>query len=505
MAYYGNDEDYEVPSEPYGEDEGSELEQLIENQEQELTSAEEKHQFEIEEKLLRNKLRQIFRDVSVSSRTSFKITEKVVIKKAKEHPNLKNEINRVNMALNSNKAKNISKLMSSSPLLMYMLIGALILFLIVAVIAFVGSIMPWLFPDEENPEGDVSSVFGITGADFYGARMVYVDDERANQSIVEEYVEFVENGIVKAEQITTISVGGINYNVDLNIEHINLPTEEYDYSVFDETEFYSNYTKLHAVVLSIAKETYKVDNGVDYSGSILSECVGGIKYFGYGDLTLIAPMVAEEIVTIESISATDGEGNAITDTTILGLIEDEVETKLVENYNSNSTYLIRTEKLFVKDYIIDGDDARISGVQKENYVAMIFMAKKNVTFTSFSFAVGNANLTNFEISMDGVNFGTDGSNLGTEEKPSFIYSSGTVNVGANAFEDININNLNALSQGMSLLDVVENVNNYSVYLNTATDENSVEYLTVKKNGVVVNLFNTEAFNFVEFESNWMVN
>ena len=502
MAYYGNDEDYEDPSEPYGEDEGSELEQQIEEQEEQLQNAEQQKQFEIEEKLLKNKLRAIFRDVSVSSRTSYKVTEKQTIKKAKAHPKLKNEINRINMVFLSNKVKNVSKMMSSSPMLMYVLIGALFIFLIVAVIAFVGSIMPWLFPDDNNPDGgSVNSIFGVTGADFYGVRMVYADNDKATKSIVEDYVEFVENGIVEAEQITTITAGGTDYDVTLNINHIAMP-EDYDYSQFDESEFYNNHSKLHEIVLNIAKEIYNVDNESNYSGTILSECVDGIKYFGFGDLSVIAPMVAEEIVAVESITAKDGAGNTISDSTILGLIEDAVEQKLVENYNSNLDYSIRTEKLFVKDYILEQDDSRVSGITKENYVSMIFMAKKDVIFKRFSFAVGNADLTNFEISMESVNLTTDGNNLGSEENQSFIYGSGNVNVSVGAFEDIDVNNLNALADGMSLFDVVESVDNYSIYLNNATDENSTEYLTVKKNGVVVEMKNDEAFNFVEYETAW---
>jgi len=43
------------------------------------------------------------------------------------------------------------------------------------------------------------------------------------------------------------------------------------------------------------------------------------------------------------------------------------------------------------------------------------------------------------------------------------------------------------------------VDNYETYLTTPAGES---YLTIKKNGVVVNVSNTEAFNLVEFETSW---
>ena len=101
--------------------------------------------------------------------------------------------------------------------------------------------------------------------------------------------------------------------------------------------------------------------------------------------------------------------------------------------------------------------------------------------------------------MDGLTIGTDGNNLGSEEKQSYIYSvSGIVLLSAETFTDIDENNLTALADGLSLFDIVENSElNNDYYL---TDSNGV--LNLKRNGVVVELQNDEAFNFVEFETGW---
>ena len=210
-------------------------------------------------------------------------------------------------------------------------------------------------------------------------------------------------------------------------------------------------------------------------------------------------MVADKIVDSNSLSAKDSAGN-VANSEILKLIENEIEKNITEKL-SNERYSIRTEKLFVKDYILKNDDSRISDIQQEKYVAMIFMPNKNVTFTKFSFVVGNADLTNFEISMDGVSFVTDGNNLGTDEKQTFIYSSfGIPLVSAEDYENIDYNNLSALSSGMSLFDIVENEElDYAKYL---TDDNTDGCFTLNDGGVKVELKNDEAFTFVEWETKW---
>ena len=138
-----------------------EIEESAEEETEQMSEA-ERIQFELEERILKNKLKSIFIKVSQSGKTNLSITEKRDVKKAKQHPKLKKDINRINLVLVSNKAKRVYKLLSSSPVLGYVLIGALILFLIIAAVAAFGSIMPWLFPDEEEGSGGVSALFAIS-------------------------------------------------------------------------------------------------------------------------------------------------------------------------------------------------------------------------------------------------------------------------------------------------------------------------------------------------------
>ncbi len=479
------------------EDYYDDIEEELEDEEDEDGMSEaERLQFEMEEKILKNKLKATFVKVLQSGKSKLSSVEKKDMNKAKQHPNLKGDINRINLILGVNKAKLAYKLMASSPALGYVCIGVLILFLVIAAIAAIGSIMPWLFPKDENNDGTVNAANGITGVDFYGARMVYGDNDKATKAIVEDYVEFVENGILEVEQITSVVAenGGSSFNVELTV-NLTMPDEKFDYSNFDETNFSSNYSELYAIVYDIAKMVYKIDNGVDFNGVSLVQCVDGIKYFGYGDVAGISSMVTEAIVNkVTYVSSNDTEGKLT-----INDISDTARNKLQTYYSTYST--ARTEKLFVKDYILQGENM-MSDIKKENYVAMIFMARKNVVFTKLSFAVGNADLTNFVISVNGQPMSTDGDNLGDDKNQSYIYSeTGIISCGK--FPDIDENNLGALSNEMSLYDIA-NLTNYSTYLmqTTSQGENPTNYLTVKKNGVVVNLFNTEAFNIVEFETTW---
>ena len=388
------------------DDEGSLLEQLIEQDEQEMLAlqqmqAQQEEQRRVEERLLKNKLKFIKSNVSVSSRTFLKDSEKRTIKKAKKHKNLKSDINQINTILMLNKGKNTSKFITSSPLIFYVIIGVLLIFLLITVMVTIGSLMSWLF-DEGNEDGE-NAVFGITGDDFYGARMVYTDETKAIQTIIQDYSQFVENGIVQAKLIETVNVDGTNYSVELNLDNIVIPEDDYFQTMNNEKEsdFQTNYNQLYNIVYNdIAQPIYKVDNGSDFSGSLI-DCVSGIKYFGFTNMAEIAPVVAENLILPTGIAAkAQGSEDAISDATILRKIEDEIEQQIVNYYQGEAKYSIRTEKWFVKDYILTEDDEMLSGVKKENYVAMIFMPRNNVTFTKISFAVGNANLDDFKITLN---------------------------------------------------------------------------------------------------------
>lgn len=457
---------------------------------------EEEQRLKAEEKVLKNKLKAMSIKIAKTSQMALTDKEKKIVKKARQFKDLKKDVKKIYALLGVNTGKNTSKAISCAPALPYIAIVALIIVLVVVVSVVLGSLFTWLFNNNEdgNTDEGVSAVYGITGTDFYGARMLYRDDAKATQTIVEDFVEFVGNGIVAAEQITTVTAsnGGETFEVELNID-ILLPNEDYDYTSFDETDFKTEYPELYEIVYDIAKSVYKIDHGADFSGVSLIQCVDGVKYFGYGDLNEVKTISTNAILNkVSYVSENDTENKLTQDD-----INAAVETKLNEHYMEYST--ARVEKLFVKDYILDGEEM-MSNVPKQNYVAMIFMPRKDVTFTRISFAVGDANLSNFTIDVNGEKLSSDGNNLGTEDRQAYIYG-GSVSFSAGKFTDIDESNLSALSSGMNLFDVAA-LNNALTYLGETTDDNSITYLTIKKNGVVINLFNTEPYSFVEYETMW---
>ena len=119
--------------------------------------------------------------------------------------------------------------------------------------------------------------------------------------------------------------------------------------------------------------------------------------------------------------------------------------------------------------------------------------------------MSNTDFTNFNISgkVNGINvsFTKDESNISFDENSeAYLYYSQEMSAQISAFEDIDVNNLNALSQDdISLLDVMEIVEDHSVYLQTETIEDE-SILTFKKNGAVVEMSNTMEFNLVEYET-----
>lgn len=482
-------DDQEEPIDDQEEEDDGQEEELLQQQMQ----AAKAKQMKAEEKVLKNKLRAAMVRVAKGS-IALNADEQKTIKKAKKHKSLKKEILALYTLIAANKVKLAMKTMSTAPSWYYVAIGALIIVLIICIVCIVASIMPWLFPDDGGGS-QVNSLFGITGNDFYGARMIYTDQEQAAINMVEDYVELVENGIDEVQTIPSVSSGDVTLQIN-----IVLPEEDFDYSSFNEADFQSNYSILYSIIFDVAKEVYKADNSTDYSGSSLVECAEGILYFGYGeDAMLEVPqIVIDSILANYSIVEGDGEN-----------VESEITSKLEELY-SHEKYKVRTEKLFVKDYIISGDE-RIQNVAKENYVAFIFMPKKSVTFTKFSFSVGNADLSEFTIELynngnevkinkDNFNFADNDSGSSVD---SFMYESGVfTNESASVFTDIDQSNLSALSEGLSLFDVVQNVEDYSIYLETASGEDGKQYYTIKTNGVVVEMSNKEAFSFVEFETVW---
>lgn len=367
------------------------------------------------------------------------------------------------------------------------LIGIIIAF--VALFAIVFVVM--LFgggEDGENLTGPMSSISDVTGESFYGARLVYSDDEQATLDILEDYVEIlleVESAVELADS-----------NLDITL---TLPSEDFDYSTFDETTFMAEYSDAYEIILDLS--TLVAENDLvegESIGETITENLPLIKYFGYS--SELTPEMANIISTyinendLYVYSSEDGTSE----------VESLITTQTL-NVLSAPKYNVRTEKLYVKDYILDGDET-LSDIPQENYKYMIYMPKENVTFSYFSFTLREIDFDNFTLSLlingelTELNGGlfTSSEDFGIE---SYNYETATdLSILASAFTDIDTENLNALSEESSLFDILS-LENSDIYLTDSVDDTgttNANIKTIKNNGIGVQFVSEQPFFFAEF-------
>ncbi len=454
--------------------------------------------------------------------TKLSITDQMIIRKSKAFPELKKERNNITKQLTFNKT---AKRMKTSVTTSFgstglIAIGAVIG--IVIIIALIISLLPqWLvekmfgikITEEDGLPELGGSEFGITGKDFYGARVVYKDDEKATTAIIEDYVELVETGITKAQAITTITKDEKTFEISVTI-NITMPAQDFKYEDFNEEQFKTSYADLYNVIYNIAKTAYKADNSADYTGTSLVECVNGVKYFGFNETVMSAVKEtnnADAVSIVDLVLEKSTFGITKTPTveegeTLPTVEKADIDAKIKEELTTMfgaEKYNQRAEKLFIKDIILEGAEAKIKNLGEENFVAFIFMPKTNVTFNSISFTVAADSLKDFTLKLTNngneISLQKDDSMVIESSEIFFYLSDENLSESVNAYADIDTNKLNALSNGASLFDIVENEElDYTKYLET--NENGV--LTAKKNGMVAEMSNPEKFSFSEREVVW---
>lgn len=550
---YEDEEELDETEEDIEETEDEKSEEESEDEEDETSDEDEmnaiqKKIFELEEKRLKEKLPKILQKVQ-SSQLPIIVNplDKKSYEKAKKHKNLKPQVAAIDLALLAKKAQLASKVMSTvAPALPYIGIGALILIGLLVVVAFVASIMPWLFPDDNLGEAG-GSEFGIKGDKFYGVRTIYTDEELAKVGLLEHYSSIIEN-VRESVQTSTYQIsreGDANgdgtveegetekYNVSVKFILPELTVaegEEFDYSTFVADDFLTNNADLEGyfnLLKAMSEVVYASDNATNAIPTDLNEVLSGIKYFGLNNLLvnttesnaendvddiLVNYFANETNYSIIATKQGETEPAGITLTeqekTSLDLI-----TRIKENVNStmNGIELIRTEKLFIKDYILESEDDKVSGISKQNYISAIFMPKQDVNITKFSFfltfapegttmkLVNGSEVEQFDV--DNANFATDENSPSTS---NFYLNNANVQTGA--YTNIDVSKLGALSNGVSLIQIVTNSElslNYSTYL--TLQEGSTEIYTAKTDGVRVdfvkpNAEDTTTFNFSEVET-----
>lgn len=470
------DEDLEEEEEELEE----ETEQLSRQELNRLRKAEKKS---VENRLQRIRLRAPYRFWP-----HFTIQERAFLRKArKQHPK---QVARIFALMAARKEVFRAKIKSIiGPALPIVLIVLAILLIILVFAAVIDSI----FGGGSSGEDGASTQFGVSGEDFYGCRVVYTDEEQAQIEIIENYIEVLKGSIESIEM----------QSLDITIE---LPADDYNFDEFNEVDFSSNYTEAYAVLNLMVDEVYNYDNdstGDSGTGLNLMQKIDGIEYFGFDTnlLNNLSSLIAGYI-NDNDLYAIDGEDAGVEDQNT-----EQTITSGISSYFAGVSG-VRTEKLFMKDFIFENSSDMMRGIGEENYIALIFMPKNQVQFNYFSFLIDSTDFSNFNMYIQS---GEQTINLSSSEftsaedgeNPIYLYESASnLNVTAETYQNISTSNLSYLASEMSLIDIVNGELDYNIYLTTNSSQDGTTYLTWKEDGVIAYFESGVPFTFVEWETQW---
>ena len=153
----------------------------------------------------------------------------------------------------------------------------------------------------------------------------------------------------------------------------------------------------------------------------------------------------------------------------------------------------------------------MEGIEKKNYVALIYMPKQTVNFDFVSYMITIDKTAEFNIVLsnngsvisltkgEGEDWSSGDDSSAEEERNELTYkfdSAKNLNQTAAVCDVINSNELDKFTKPTSLFEVVNKAANYEVYLKQITNENGDDVRTFKEGNMCV-LFETD----VEFSFN----
>ena len=383
------------------------------------------------------------------SKTSLTPSEEKTMTDAAKYPELLGLTTKIRTKVMANKAKNTTSKVSIGGGVA-VVVAVLLVLLIVVLVSIPTSAM----------SGGGNTMLGVSGKGFYGIRMVYKDDERAKNDLIGSYLMAIQTSID--------AVDGKNVDdqtVDVNIE---MPDEDYE---IDYKTFSTDFPELAALVVKIANVVSAADNG-QTSATTIEECLSEIKYFG---------LPASRVNNIASDISDFIEQNSSTSSG--GKFEGEVSSLI-----NLQDFTARVEMYYIKDYIFNSDEEMQSGVSNQQYVAFIFMPKIDVSFKSISLKLEGENLDGLSCGLtynqSALSLVEADGNFDNEGVSRKLYEHTSV-ISASTFQDIDVGNIDALSEGLSLYDIVNSEDlNSDLYLTFG--ETSGVY-TYKNNGLSLNL------------------
>lgn len=499
------DDDYDEDD----EDDDEEDEESGENNKKEKQNQLEKKINEIEEKILTPKIEAIDLKLATNSKKiMLNPIEKKAMERAKKHKKLLPKVLDAIIKLILNIGAFIKKIISIiSPMIPAITEGALIIFLIISIISILSFVLPdFVFENlfgVKPDHGESGAVFGVKGDSFYGVRMIYRDDEQANIEQLESYINLATGKVEKILELTTLNVDGTEYSLQVTYTDAGVLSDDFK---FDKTTFANTYPNLNTLLLDIAGKVYEADTGETGDALTLDEKLAGIKYFGLNiDVKADLETLVSDYVKANYTFDLTQEDSPVTDAEIL----EQAKTQLDEIVSGNldEKYFTRTEKLFAKDFIFNKEDDYMKAFEKRQYVAMIYLPKTNVEFTSFAYNSSGIEINDFDLKM--YNNGTeiqlkhDANNdmPGTNNKV-YYFKTGDISVSTGTTDLVDATNdetLKVLSDGMSFGKLSTIVGDMNIYLKSTTDERGKEYYTYNTSGVYLTFSQETPTDFIFWE------
>lgn len=282
------------------------------------------------------------------------------------------------------------------PIFAWMLFIGFFFFCALAFAAAIDSIFSSIFGGGGSG-GGMNSQFGADGNNFYAVRLVYKDDEQASKIILNDYANIVYGALEKIDSTN-------DYTININVTIPADKTADFNPETADE--------KIKNLMGVLTEKAYVYDNpnyaslGVDISTLTLAEKAKNIKYFGV-DSALIGQFKTEivENFILFNFNTAGGvlsytkinEESSIDDAQVKANIQAALNTYF-DNLNNK-----RSEKYFVKDCALSGD-GKLTNVEQKEYVAMMYLPRKNVTFKTIKFQVYGVNTADFSIDFNGRNY-----------------------------------------------------------------------------------------------------
>lgn len=237
----------------------------------------------------------------------------------------------------------VAKKVALNPIVLKILLIALaVILVIVLIVAIVVAIVYAVTASDYDPEkGTLSSIYGISGDKFYGARFIYRDDEQASVEIKDDYLKLTYSILndTKSETGLTITLA-TDY---LSDENVGLITTNYANALLGTSDL------------------------------LLDRCTLLVDHFGFSDeeITIVFDSIASTLVSKSWTSKSAGEIKSIFD----------------NKYQTDEYLAFKnvTPKIYVWDYILNSEDDSFENLPRKDYYGFIYMPKTNVKMTSASF------------------------------------------------------------------------------------------------------------------------